>query len=180
MEYTLEELAYPTGKFIAPETYDNVLLGRWIDIIESCPLWYDAVIENLDEAQLKTPYRPGGWNIVQVIHHVADSHMNAYIRLKMVLTENTPVIKPYDEKLWSELPDIYEVPVNISLTLMHSLHRRWAAVLRKLKTEDWGREYYHPEQEKYVSLWVMTAMYAWHCRHHFEHIRRLRERMQWK
>jgi len=179
MEYTLEELAYPIGRFSPPGAYDNTLLAGWTDVIASCPAWYDAIIENLDEAQLKTPYRPGGWNIIQVIHHVADSHMNAYIRLKMMLTEDTPVVKPYNEKLWSELPDIYEVPVNISLTLIHSLHRRWVAVLRNLGAEDWNREYYHPEQEQHIPLWIMTAMYAWHCRHHFEHIRGLRDRMHW-
>lgn len=180
MELITEELAYPIGRFEAPVNFDNDLLNQWIDVLVSSPSWYDAIIENLDEAQLKTPYRSGGWDIIQVIHHVADSHMNAYIRLKMALTENTPSIKPYDERLWANLPDIYDVPVNVSLTMIHALHRRWVAVLRQLSDEQWRRSFYHPGQQKYVPVWVMTAMYAWHCKHHFEHIRRLRERMSWR
>lgn len=174
-----EQLAYPIGRFQRPEVYDETLLNQWISKIEAAPKWYDYVIENLDEAQLNTPYRPGGWNAVQVIHHVADSHMHAYCRLKLALTEDHPVIKPYEEKLWADLPDVREVPVNVSVTLIHALHRRWAATLRNMKPEEWGRAYFHPEQNRSVPLWEMTAMYAWHSKHHFEHIFRLRERMGW-
>jgi len=137
------------------------------------------VIENLDEAQLDTPYREGGWNPRQVIHHIADSHMNAYIRLKLALTEDNPAVKPYDENLWAELHDVKTVPVNISITLLHALHKRWVAQLLGMSAADWERTYYHPEQKTNVPVWQMTALYAWHGRHHMEQIRGLRERMGW-
>ncbi|RYZ17429.1 MAG: putative metal-dependent hydrolase [Sphingobacteriales bacterium] len=174
-----ESLAYPIGRFEKPDTYDEQLLNQWISKIEAAPNWYDYVIENLDEAQLNTPYREGGWTIVQVIHHVADSHMNAYIRLKMALTEQSPEIKPYDQDLWASLPDVTEVPVNVSNTIIHALHRRWVSVLRNMRPDDWERTYFHPEKQRSIPLWEMTGMYAWHCKHHFEHIFRLRERMGW-
>ncbi len=175
----LEELAYPTGRFTTPETYDATALSQWISVLEACPKWYDYSIENLDEAQLDTPYRPGGWTVAQVVHHVADSHINAYTRLKLALTEDAPVIKPYEEQRWAELPDVTSVPVNVSITLLHALHRRWVAVLRGLEEKDWERTYVHPEGNRVYPLWEMTAMYAWHSRHHFEHIRKLRERTGW-
>lgn len=172
-------MAYPIGRYREPETYDAASLNQWIGKIEAAPDWYDYSIENLDEPQLNTPYRPGGWTVNQVVHHVADSHMHAYARLKLALTEDAPVIKPYDEKQWARLSEEEGTPVNVSVTLIHALHRRWAATLRRMKTEDWTRSYFHPEQQRYVPLWVMTAMYAWHSRHHFEHIWQLRERMGW-
>lgn len=179
MNPELEQLAYPIGRFAAPESYTDSDLQQWISVIESCPAWYDAVIENMDEAQLRTPYRPDGWDSIQVIHHVADSHMNAYVRLKLALTEDTPTIKPYDEKAWAILPDVYEVPVNVSTTLIHALHRRWTAILRGMQAADWTKSYFHPEQKTEMPLWKMTAMYAWHCRHHFTQIRKLRTRRGW-
>ncbi|SEA65714.1 YfiT family bacillithiol transferase [Pedobacter hartonius] len=174
-----EEHSYPIGRFIPAETYTPQLLERWIGSIRSVPLLFDYCIENLDEAQLNTPYRPGGWTTVQVIHHVADSHMNAYIRLKLALTENRPEIKPYDEKLWAELPDVADVPLNVSITLIHALHRRWVSVLVQMKEEDWTREYYHPAANAYVPLWQMTNNYHWHGKHHAEQILSLRKRMGW-
>lgn len=179
MEDTIEQLAYPIGRFEAPSAYDDTLLQQWTGKIEAAPNWYDYVIENLDEAQLQTVYRPGGWTMAQVIHHVADSHMNAYVRLKLALTEEEPSIKPYDEALWALLPDVSSVPVNVSITLLHAMHRRWVAVLRELSPEQWKRSYYHPEQQSLFPIWKMTAMYAWHSRHHFEQLFRLRERMSW-
>ncbi|WP_118951776.1 YfiT family bacillithiol transferase [Taibaiella helva] len=179
MSPELEQLAYPIGRFEAPLTYDETLLQQWITKIEATPKWYDYVIENLDEAQLETPYRPGGWTMNQVVHHMADSHINAYVRLKLALTEQSPEIKPYAEKRWAELPDVAALPVNVSITLLHVLHRRWVAVLHHLQPEDWKRTYFHPETQRSVPLWEMTAMYAWHGRHHFEQLFRLRERMGW-
>jgi len=175
----LELLSYPTGRFRLPETYDPELIRQWIQRLAVSPQWYDAAIENLDEAQLQTPYRPGGWTIVQVVHHVADSHMNAYIRFKWALTEDNPVIKPYLENEWAVLPDVEAVPVNVSVTLLHALHRRWVALLENLSEQDWKRSLYHPQQERSLELWQLLAQYAWHTRHHFEHIFRLRERMNW-
>lgn len=174
-----EQLAYPIGRFVPPASFDNDMLDRWIGKIEAAPSWYDYSIENLDEAQLQTPYRPGGWTIIQVIHHVADSHMNGYIRFRMVLTESDPVIKPYAEQLWAGLPDIGEVPVNVSVTLLHALHRRWVATMRGMHAEAWTMAYIHPEHNRKIPLWEAAAHYAWHGRHHFEHIFSLRERMGW-
>lgn len=179
MDDSIESLKYPIGRFEAPEKYEPEMQEAWIAAIEVLPRWLDLCIENLDAAQLDTVYRPGGWTVNQVIHHIADSHMNAYIRLKLALTEDSPVIKPYREELWAELPDVKAVPVNISITLLHALHRRWGQTLRNMQPEDWERNYYHPEQERYVPLWEMTDMYAWHGRHHMEQVRQLRQRMGW-
>lgn len=175
----LELIKYPIGRYIAPTEFNPQLIKGWIAAIEALPTWLDPCIENLDEAQLEVPYRDGGWNSRQVIHHIADSHMNAYVRLKLTLTEDNPTIKPYDENKWAVLDDVESVPVNISITLLHALHRRWAAQLRNLSHSDWERTYFHPEQNKSVPIWQMTALYAWHGRHHMEQIRTLRERMGW-
>lgn len=179
MEDTLEQLRYPVGRFQRPVAFTEADKKQWIAILEALPKWLDALVENLDEAHLQTPYRPGGWNVIQTIHHIADSHANAYVRLKLALTEDNPTIKPYKEALWAELPDVQSVPVNVSITMLHAMHRRWTAVLRSMGAEDWERTYFHPEQERKVPLWEMTAMYAWHSKHHMEHIRGLRERMNW-
>ncbi len=116
---------------------------------------------------------------MQVVHHVADSHMNAYIRFKLALTEDVPVIKTYDENAWSQLPDIRSVPVNYSITLLHALHTRLVAVLEEMKPEDWDRKLFHPEKQKEISLWYLLGLYAWHGRHHTAHINKLREREGW-
>lgn len=179
MDDSHEQYRYPIGRYEVPERYMPELQNEWIAAIEALPSWLDLCIENLDEYQLETPYRPGGWNARQVIHHIADSHMNAYIRLKLALTEDNPVIKPYDENLWAQLPDVETVPVNISITLLHALHRRWGQTLRNMQPEDWERCYYHPEHERYVPLWELADHYAWHGRHHMEQIRQLRQRMNW-
>jgi hypothetical protein len=179
MDDSHEQMAYPIGRFQAPEKYHPELQTEWIEAIEALPKWLDICIENLDAHQLDTPYRPGGWTVNQVIHHLADSHMNAYIRLKLAMTEESPVIKPYDEKLWAELADVETVPVNVSITLLHALHHRWVQLLRNMQPEDWERTYFHPEHEQYVPLWEMADLYAWHGRHHMEQIRQLRQRMNW-
>lgn len=179
MEENLAALQYPIGKYTMPDHYDEKQLRFWISAIEALPKWLDYCVENLDEAHLKEPYRLGGWNSIQIIHHLADSHANAYIRLKLALTEENPVIKPYDQDLWAELQDIYIVPVNVSITLLHALHLRWVAVLKNLKEEDWKRSYFHPESNRLVPIWEMTSLYAWHGRHHMEQIRQLRERNNW-
>ena len=174
-----EQVRYPVGMYEAPEKYLPELQTDWIAAIEALPSWLDVVVENLDAEQLDSSYRSGGWTINQVIHHIADSHMNGYIRLKLALTEDSPVIKPYDENLWAELPDVDCTPVNVSITLLHALHRRWGQLLRNMDEADWERTYYHPEHERYVPVWEMTDHYAWHGRHHMEQIRRFRERMNW-
>lgn len=176
---SLDAHRYPIGPYVPPTAFDADLLPAYISAIEGLPHWLDAVIENLDAHQLDMPYRPGGWTMVQTIHHLADSHMNAFIRLKLALTEDVPTIKPYLEALWAVTPEVISVPVNVSITLLHALHRRWVALLSALEPKDWQRSYFHPDQGREFQIWEMTALYAWHSRHHMEHLRRLRERMEW-
>ncbi len=179
MSLDIEALRYPIGKYQKPEGYTPEKLREWINVMRILPSWMDGCIENLDAYQLQTPYRDGGWTIQQVVHHVADSHVNAYIRLKLALTEDAPTIKPYAEGLWAELDDVQSVPVNMSVTMLHTLHARMVAIFSTMKPDQWERSYYHPEHGRYVPLWEMLAMYAWHSRHHYEHIYRLRQRMNW-
>lgn len=179
MEDQLEKHSYPIGRLVPAENYTEKSIEPWINSIRSIPLLLDYCIENLDEAQLNTPYRLGGWTIVQVIHHIADSHMNAYIRFKLALTEDKPVIKPYEEQLWAELPDVFDVPVNVSITMVHALHRRWTSLMMAMTDEDWTREYYHPAAKEYVPLWQAANTYSWHGKHHAEQILSLRKRMGW-
>ncbi len=174
-----DTLRYPIGRWEQPQAFDPGEIPDWISALNALPLWLDHIIQNLDAAQLDTPYRPGGWTMVQTIHHLADSHMNAFVRLKLALTENTPTVKPYEEARWAETGEISSVPVNVSITLLHALHRRWTALLESCPPESWLRTYYHPEQQREVSVWEMTSMYAWHGRHHMEQLRSLRERMGW-
>jgi uncharacterized damage-inducible protein DinB len=135
---------------------------------------------NLDEAQLHTPYREGGWTVHQLVHHVADSHINAYCRMKLALTEDNPTIKPYDEKLWAEMNDVQKLPINISLTLLHALHARWFEALKYVSDDEWNnRTLFHPEHKKTMRLWNVLGNYAWHGKHHVAQITALRERMGW-
>lgn len=179
MDNLIESYAYPTGRFKPADNYTDKTLLSWMVAINALPLLLDSCIENLDEAQLNTPYRPGGWTIIQVVHHIADSHMNAYIRFKLALTEERPTIKPYEEQLWAELPDVFDVPLNVSITLIHALHRRWVALMQQMKEEDWSREYYHPANKEYVPLWQVANTYHWHGKHHAHQILALRKRMNW-
>ncbi len=137
-----------------------------------------AAIAGLNEEQLDTPYRDGGWTVRQVVHHVADSHMNAYVRFRLALTEQEPVIKPYDEAAWAELADAKDAPPEISLALIDALHDRWTRLLRSMSGADFLRQFRHPELGA-VPLEKNLALYAWHGKHHVAHITRLRERMQW-
>ena len=174
-----DALRYPIGPWQPPASFNPEALPAAIDALAALPAWLDHCMENLDEAQLHTPYRPGGWTINQIIHHLADSHMNAFIRTKLALTEDDPVIKPYDQDRWAMLPDVQHEPANVSITLLHALHRRWTGLLRGLTDADWQRAFFHPEQGRPVALWEMSLHYAWHSRHHMEQIRRLRQRMNW-
>ena len=179
MSIEIEELKYPVGRYQKPATYEQQDIKEWMSVLAALPSWMDACIENLDQYQLATAYREGGWTVQQVVHHVADSHMNAYIRLKLALTEENPVIKPYAEQLWAELADNKFVPVNVSVTMLQTIHRRMLAVLEHMQPHEWERCYFHPEHQRNVPIWEMVAMYAWHSTHHTEHIRRLRERENW-
>lgn len=161
---------YPIGKY-QPQPFSEKQLEDWLNDIKFLPVSLEQSILNMDAHQLETPYREGGWKVRQVIHHVADSHMNAYIRFKLALTENMPSIKPYNEKLWAELPD-YSLPVNISLTLLHALHARWYEAIKDLTQEQWeNTKVIHPEHQKEMTLWYLLGMYSWHGRHHTAHVR---------
>ena len=172
------DLRYPIGKY-EPQPFSSNQKRLWLQDIQFLPGLLENAIENLDEAQLNTAYRDGGWTIKQVVHHVADSHMNAYVRFKLGLTENNPTIKPYDEARWAELKDVQNVPINMSITLLYTLHTRWHAAILHLTDQEWQRTVFHPEHKKEMSLWLLLGMYAWHGKHHVAHITSLRERKRW-
>lgn len=176
----IEKLRYPIGKFKLPENLSADKIQTWVLNIETFPERLKSEVENLSDSQLNTPYRPGGWTVKQVVHHLADSHMNAYIRVKLTLTEDEPSIKPYFQDKWAELKDSEIVPAEESLKLLSALHNRWTSILKNLSEEEWQRKYYHPENRNYVSLKEMTALYSWHCNHHLAHITGLKQRMGWK
>jgi hypothetical protein len=174
----MTDLAYPIGKFVwsGPGTPED--RARGIDEIAATPAALRSAVAGLVEAQLDTPYRPGGWTVRQVAHHVPDSHLNAYVRFKLAVTEDTPTVKPYDERAWAELADVRAVPVETSLMLLEAVHARWVAFLRALGEADWARTFRHPEMGV-VPLEKNLALYAWHGRHHVAHVTSLRERMGW-
>ncbi|MBI1343409.1 MAG: putative metal-dependent hydrolase [Terrimonas sp.] len=173
------DLRYPIGQY-EPQPFSIEQKIEWLADIKFLPQILESSILNLDEAQLHTPYREGGWTLNQVVHHVADSHMNAYCRFKLGLTEENPVIRPYDEKGWAELNDVKKLPVNISITLLYALHIRWHEMLKNIPDDDWNnRTVFHPEHKKTLRLWFLLGMYAWHGKHHVAHINALRERMGW-
>lgn len=173
-----DDLRYPIGEYV-PLPFDPNLLPGLIADIQFLPNRLEAALQNLDEAQLLTPYRPGGWTVQQVVHHVADSHMNAYIRFKLASTNSGVTVTPYDEQAWAETSDI-SLPVNISITLLHCLHLRWVHYLKAIPPEDWSeKSVFHPAHKKHLSLWYLLGMYAWHGQHHTAHITALRERMSW-
>ena len=178
MQTTIEELRYPTGKY-QPQPFSEKQKEKWLNDLKFLPQELELAIQNLDEAQLQTPYREDGWTVQQLVHHVADSHINAYVRFKLGLTENNPPIKPYEEKEWAKLDDVNTVPINVSITLLHALHRRWVATIKNLSDEQWERTVFHPEQKKEMTLWYLLGMYAWHGKHHVKHITALRERNGW-
>jgi uncharacterized damage-inducible protein DinB len=169
---------YPTGRFMPPEQSTPDSRGRSIDVIAATPQKLRDAVQGLDEDQLDTPYRDGGWTLRQVVHHVPDSHLNAYIRNKLALTEPAPVIKPYDESAWAELQDNSTVPIDVSLNLLEALHRRWVALLRAMRDDDFRREYVHPETGRH-RLDYLVALYAWHGPHHVAHITTTRSRLGW-
>jgi len=174
----MEDLSYPIGKF-EPRLFTDTQLEEWILDIKYLPNLLENAVLNLDEHQLETPYRPDGWTAKQVVHHVADSHMNAYIRFKLGLTEINPAIKPYDEAAWALLSDTKNLPINLSVTLLFALHTRWVEVLKHISKAEWERTVYHPEQKKEITLWNLLGLYSWHGRHHTMHITNLRERNNW-
>lgn len=170
----ISNLSYPIGKFQWTGPNSDADRAAFIEAIAVVPQKFRAAVANLNDRQIDTPYRPGGWTVRQTVHHVADSHMNAFIRFKLALTETEPGVKPYDEKAWAETADS-KLPVEVSLKLIDSLHERWAALLRSMKPADFRRTLKHPELG-IVELDRYVALYAWHGKHHVAHITALRER----
>ena len=171
------DLRYPIGRFSPPDPVTQDQVDAWIDDIATLPADLRRAVSGLSEKRLGTPYRPGGWTVRQVVHHLADSHMNSVVRFKWALTEDRPVIKAYDEKGWAALPDCRE-PVALSLDLLDALHRRWTRLLRGLAWPQLQREFVHPESGP-AALAVTVGIYAWHGRHHLAHVERLIEREGW-
>ena len=170
---------YPIGPFQRRDSLDADERRTMIDTIAAAPARLREAVSGLDDAQLDTPYREGGWTVRQVVHHVPDSHINAFIRLKLALTENEPTIRPYDESEWAKLSDARDTPIEVSLTLLESLHARWVGLMRSLGDGDFRRTFRHPEHDGTQTLDWLVAMYAWHSRHHVAHITSLRQRMGW-
>ncbi len=169
----MTDLRYPIG----PETVDTPIAESLRDHEEAAARFREAV-RGLDDAQLDTPYRAGGWTVRQVIHHMVDSHMNGYCRTRFALTEDAPAVKTYNEQTWAELADARTLPVEVSLAIFEGMQQRWVELFRSLTPEQWIRAYRHSERGL-VTLQEQAASYAWHCRHHAAHITRLRERMGW-
>lgn len=166
----LFKLKYPVGKFVVPEVVSKDQVATWIDEIERFPTELEEMIGRLSEEQLNSPYRPEGWTGKQVIHHVADSHINSFVRFKWTLTEDKPTIKAYKQEAWAGLIDSEVTPVDVSLKLLTYLHLRWVPLLRSLGPEELKRTFVHPESWKEISLDVNIGLYAWHGRHHLGHL----------
>jgi uncharacterized damage-inducible protein DinB len=172
------DLRYPIGKFERPEVFAAEMREHSIAVLAAAPERFGAAVRGLSDAQLDTPYRPEGWTVRQVVHHVADSHMHSYIRFRLALTEDEPTIKAYDEAKWARLADAHTLAPEVSLELIDALHRRWVALLRSFTPADFARTFRHPERGV-MDLDTTLALYAWHSRHHEAHITCLRQREGW-
>jgi uncharacterized damage-inducible protein DinB len=166
----IETLRYPVGPLPRrKDPLDRATRNQYLEAIERTPAKFRSLVSGLSDSQLDTPYRPGGWTIRQVVHHVPDSHLNAYIRMKLAVTEDTPAIKTYEEQLWAELPEAKSGPVDMSLALLDALHQRWVAFLRQLPEPEFSKAFTHPAWGR-VTVDESIVMYEWHCRHHAAHI----------
>lgn len=173
-----QDLRYPIGRVERKPSLSAAERRAAVDAIAAAPAGLRAAVRGLNDEQLDTPYRPDGWTVRQLVHHVADSHMNAYTRLRLALTEENPTIKPYDEKAWAELPDMRTLPVDVSLDLLDRLHERLVYTLRHTPDADFARTLVHPENGP-MTLDALLGVYAWHGRHHAAHVTSLRKRMGW-
>lgn len=174
----MDDLRYPVGKFKYDGPPGDEQKKAFLDEIAATPANLRAAVKGLSDAQLDTPYRPGGWTVRQVVHHLPDSHMNSYVRFKLALTEDDPTIKPYAEDRWAELADSKATPIEVSLTLLDSLHDRWVRLLRSLSGKEWKKTFRHPVLGS-MTLEKTLALYAWHGKHHVAHITELRKRKSW-
>ena len=175
----LENLRYPIGHFKCPAEISTDDITRWIDILDKLPENLTNLVKDFSDEQLETPYRDGGWTVKQVIHHLADSHHHSYTRFKWALTENSPLIKAYEEKDWSELLDAKNAPINLSLTYLKALHAKLVYMLKSISKEDFKKTYIHPDGNVNVSVAENLGKYAWHSSHHFAHIKNLAIRKGW-
>ena len=173
------DVRYPVGKFTAPLDWDEKQLAEWRAEIAQLPANLHRAVAGLDDTQLDTPYRDGGWTVRQTVHHVADSHLNAFCRFRLALTEDVPTIKPYFEARWAELPDSRTLPVTPSLQILDGLHVRWVTMIDAMTPEQWQKGFVHPDHGRTMTLAQTAAMYAWHSRHHVAHINALRARRGW-
>ncbi len=171
MKTSLELLKFPIEKFELPKEITHSILQHWIDILEQFPSQISSLAKNLSMEELNLIYRPNGWNIKQVVHHCSDSHMNAFIRFKLALTEENPTIKPYKEALWAELIDGNENNISHSLQLLEGIHYKWCLLLKTLDESQYNRTYFHPESKQLYVLKEVVGLYAWHCNHHLAHIK---------
>ena len=176
----IDNLKFPIGRFNKPTTITNSILEHWIDDISTFPARLASEVINLTNEQLDTHYRPNGWTIRQVIHHCADSHMNSLTRLKLTLTEENPIIKPYFEERWAELVDTKNMPIQSSLKMLEGIHERWAVLLNDLTTDQLERTFIHPEHGNTFRIDENIGVYAWHCNHHLAHITETKKRHNWK
>lgn len=174
-----EDPRFPIGRFQELANPSTEQRAAWIDQIRGLPAELRAAVQGLDDGQLDAPYREGGWTVRQVAHHLPDSHLNAYVRFRLALTEEEPTIRPYDEGRWAELSDARRAPVELSLSLLEALHARWVMLLEAMGTDDFARRLIHPESGP-QTLDRVLQLYAWHGRHHLAHITGVRERRGWK
>ena len=177
-ETTMYELRYPIGQYKAPTLIDKVQRDKWIKDIATLPARFRDVVSKLTPEQLDTPYRPGGWTVRQLAHHVPDSHLHSMVRFKWALTEDKPLIKAYNEQAWAELAD-YKEDIAVSLNLLETIHARWIVLLNVMTEADYAKSFMHPETGKEMRLDFTLGMYAWHGNHHLAHITKLIEREGW-
>jgi len=169
----IEQLKYPIGRFVPPDVITSQNIQSWITEIEKLPSKLSEVLNGLSEKTLDTPYRPNGWTVRQVVHHLADSHINSYIRFRWTLTEDAPVIKAYNQAEWAKLPDAQYGDVNLSVRLLEAVHARWVVLMKVMSSKDMERSYIHPESNSEFKLSRVVGLYAWHGNHHLAHIQNL-------
>ncbi|TXD77775.1 YfiT family bacillithiol transferase [Algoriphagus ratkowskyi] len=174
----IELLKYPIGKFKKPQHISENMVKEAIDYLRLFPTYLEDTIQTFSDVQLNTPYRPGGWTVKQLIHHLSDSHMNAFMRFKWALTEDNPTIKPYDEAAWAKLVD-YSLPVSDSIPVIRFIHSKWSTILESMSSEDYSKTYFHPDSQLSVPLAEVALMYQWHSTHHLAHIQHLIMREKW-
>ncbi len=179
MEHSIEQLKYLIGKYQSLASIAESDIHAWITQISDLPLRLRTAVSKLSDEQLDTPYREGGWTLRQVVHHLADSHANAYVRFKLAITEDNPTIRPYLEAKWAECQDAKFGGVEVSLKLVEAIHERWVMFLNSLEFVDYDRTYTHPEHNRVFTLKHITGMYAWHCEHHLQHILTTIQRQGW-